>query len=467
MALPNHAPQEETIDSLYSDILQDKVIELPSPTKDILIPVPGDGKCGWWTLALNFNILLTCGYLDPFIATNADAYKKLLNCVNTIQEKIAAHKGEQPPKRISSISELKSTLIALNEIEDSQHGASLTSHQKFMAPALKLFLYTKNEYYEASIEKTRLWGSTDNLAADPDNNAVNFTSEKYAIARILREEDQTQAGIHEWVAIEDMYLLFDLGLQAHVSRHPSIPEQTFQSAYDYINQNQGHDMKNMRNNPLHELKDLREEYENRVLKADGQITDSHSVLMKAVLTGNSFSNMPTYGGAHASLNSESDMHFWAQMPILIYQQAVDLGLALPAYKQYFPIHIGNAHKHLPKALSYPKHDQKNSSTLSYTWNSLTEWFPSIALFALTNTVLIALQLPHIALALTSSTVIILTLQNIFSFNNNLDTSPKSTTNPIPSSTLEPATSSSQPEKELTSGLELTESHVNTTKHKPE
>lgn len=453
MALSKHTPQEETLDSLYLDILNDKVTELPSPTKDILMPVPGDGKCGWWTLALNFNILLTCGYLDHFIATNSVHYQKLLTCVNTIQAKLAEHKGEQPPKEINSISELKSTLIALNGIEDNRHGASLTSHQKFMVPALKLFLYTKAEYYEASIEKTRLWGSSDSLAADPDNHAVDFLSEKFAIARILREEDQTEAGIHEWVAIEDMYLLFDLGLQAHVSRHPSIPEQTFQSAYDYINQNLQSDSqehKHRGNSPVHELKNLREEYENRVLKADGQILDSDSVLMKAVLTGNSFSNMPTYGGAHSSLNSESDMHFWAQMPFLIYEKAKNIGLALPAYKPYFAVHIGNAHKHIQKTLALPTTEDKKPSKLATAWYTLSGWLPCIFLFAMVNASLIALQLPHIAFALTSITVVILTLQNIFSFSNSNDCSLKASSYPTHSYPLAAAKINKEVDKDLSS-----------------
>ncbi len=422
MALPNHIPQEETVYSLYSDILNNQVAELPSPTQDILVPVPGDGKCGWWTLALNFNILLTCGYLDQFITTNAEAYLKLLSCVNTIHTKIAQQKGEAAPRQIDSMAQLKKTLLKLNDIEDNCHGASLTAHQKFMAPALKLFLYTKKEYYEASIEKTRFWGSADSLAADPDNHAIGFMTEKFAIARILREEEHREAGIHEWVAVEDMYLLYDLGLQAHVSRHPSIPELTFQSAYDYISKNQINLEKNTppqrSNSPIHNLKNLREEYDNQVLKADGKIMDSGSVLMKAVLTGNSLNDMPTYGGAESSLNSESDMHFWAKMPLAIYKQAKSIGLVLPNFREYFAIHVGNAHKHLQNTITPLPKEDKIKSTLSTSLNTLTSWLPSILLFALVNAVLVTLQLTQVAFALTSSTVIILTVQNIFSFNSN-------------------------------------------------
>lgn len=460
MALLNDTPQEETLSSLYSDLLNNRVTELPSPTEDILIPVPGDGKCGWWTLAINFNILLTCGHLDAAIRKHSNGYQKLLSCINTIHEKLAKHRGEPTPASLNSLAELKEKLTSLNNIEDDRYGASLTSHQKFMVPALKLFLYTKPEYFESYIEKIRWGGSDESLTADPDITAPVFMSEKFAIARILGEEDKTEAGIHEWVSVEDMYLLSDLGLQVHISRHPSMPEHTFQSAMDYASEKRNildktiHNYKGDTDTPLNLLKDLREEYGNQVLKTDGKIEESGNVLMKVVLAGNQVHSMPIHGGADPSLNDESDMHFWPKMPLKIYKEAEKLGLALPSYQKYFPKHIGNVHKFLENITTSKKHEDDKPSKLATSWHTLTSWLPSIMLFGLFNAILVSLQLAHVAFAVTTCTAVILTLQNIFSFSNSHLNTLTAAHNPATSQSFAPASLHKKSDYDLPLSKEL-------------
>ncbi len=117
--------------------------------------------------------------------------------------------------------------------------------------------------------------------------------------------------------------------------------------------------------------------------------------------------------------------------------------------------FGNAHKHLHNTTTPLPEEDKIASTLPTAWNTLTSWLPSILLFVLVNAVLITMQLTQIAFALTASTLVILTVQNIFSFNNNNSKMTLSPT-PIHSDSFAEATNNKESHHKLTPCKKLAE-----------
>ena len=389
---------EKAAKKIYNDSLD----EILTPS-DLRMKVPGDGKCGWWSLALAFNIQLVCGNIDHYfepidgdndpISETKKHYQTLLMCLNLWLEK-------EDQNKIDNVSDLKNLLLNDHNRECTEHasGQEVFIHQETMLATLYMFYQYTNEGFSYEQNRILLEGDSSLEDLPLHDNGINDLLE--ITHRYIGSPTVNTNG---WLKAETgEFILGKLGLNFAIIRHLIDTTQLYEKAAIEVHHKSNNP--NLQANFYQkQLLALREDQKDYCDNLDGR--DYHKGKPNAKLLLHVESPSRSLGGSLGQ-------HFEPLVSENQYSEAIQKGLKLPKGEQYDKVNAGTISKCY--AISAPQKDLKTKTL----YQNIKSLFTLKSLYNLATDLLIlgpcaftaivyAFKLPPIAFGIITACTLIL------------------------------------------------------------
>ncbi|MEC8064176.1 MAG: hypothetical protein VX112_04950 [Pseudomonadota bacterium] len=386
------------------------------PLKDKMIDVPRDGKCGWWALALNLNMLICTGYLDNIAQTDYSGnFQKLLSSFNDI---VSNYEGTKHYKKIENLNELKRFLVSQNTPKRIL-GTEVMQHQHVMMGAIILYCKRLGQNPEDS-STAEQYDQAEIISPNQDNYIKDAMSIAFELDSIPRPQ---------WLKVETgFYFAESLGIEFINIEHHVDPASLYHEAVADAFSNSYKKDTELKKDAIDVLKRLRGDHLSALQGNDGRVCIKNKPYLKLVLEASH--SRVTGGGTYGE-------HFWSLIPKELYQAADKSSLALPQALNFFDINIGNIQDKLTEK-DKPSETKKNKvSWLKTSYNHITN--PYVILLCGLAAILYANNAPLFTVGIIAGIIILSLLTQIMenSFIDEIEQPEmiKKPYNPVPSAKL--------------------------------
>lgn len=359
------------------------------PLKDKMIDVPRDGKCGWWALALNLNMLICTGYLDNIAQTDYSGnFQKLLSSFNDI---VSNYEGTKHYKKIENLNELKRFLVSQNTPKRIL-GTEVMQHQRVMMGAI--ILYCKRlGYYPQNRSTTEQIEQAEIISSNQANYIKDAIHIAFELGQLVEEE---------WLDLPiGFHIAESLGIEFINIIHHSDPASLYNEAVADAFSNSYKKDTELKKDAIDVLKRLRGEHLSALQGNDGRVCIENKPYLKLVLEASH--SRVTGGGMDGQ-------HFWSLIPEELYHAANKALLALPRASNFFDTNIGNIQDKLTEK-DKPSETKKNKiSWLKTSYNYVTN--PYVILLSGLAAILYTNNAPLFTIGIIAGVVVLTLLAQI-------------------------------------------------------